>query len=196
MTAPPRRGDRAGVAHERPDAVLVFDVVEAAELARQRHREVHQPTALGRVREREARAERRHVHEARQLHPLVLRRLAAVDADGQRQLQTLAHSLRFSSLFHPRNARLAVYAEAQHIAPAGHPEKTPLAGPKTLILQDFRPLRAVAKSRLPGYNMSCFGPAVFRTGKYLRASRIGPRAGRPSGPSEAPSAASSLLLGQ
>src|SRR5205085_9222160 len=87
---------RREVADERPDAVLILYVVEAAQLARHAQRQVQQSPALDRVREAEARAERRHVHEARHLRPLVLRRLAAVYAHRQRQLDALAQSPRFA----------------------------------------------------------------------------------------------------
>src|SRR5207253_7622602 len=66
------------VAHERPHAILIFYVIEAAQRSWHWQSQMQQAADFSRPRKPQARAERRYVNKTRHLDPLVVDAFATV----------------------------------------------------------------------------------------------------------------------
>src|SRR5690349_4211358 len=89
-----------GISHDGPDPVLVFDMIEHAQLPRHRDRHVQQSTLFGGMSEGETGAERGHVREPGNLAPLESRRVAAPYPHGESERESLANSFPISLFTH------------------------------------------------------------------------------------------------
>ena len=147
--------------YEGPDAVLVFDVVEAAQLAWHGHLLVLLPSGLCRVREREARAERSHVNQPRGLHRPCPRSRGRRRAPAGSVPAARASAVIFRRISYPfrpaENARKSG-GRGPKYGGGQEPAQTVQKRAETPIFIGFFAEGAFAKTPVSGYNISYFKP--------------------------------------
>jgi hypothetical protein len=169
-----RRLSLSNVAHKRPHTILVFGVIETAQLPGHSQCQMQETPWLSSARDHEGRAERSHIEQPRHLCPFKADRLPAHHTQREVKLYALAHALWFSVESHCQRRFLSrsVWHKILYFPKAalrGRP-----GGRKLLKSQDFSSASGFAKKVFSRYNMSCLGRIISALTDGVKGKRFCP----------------------